>query len=243
MKKYLLSDMTWTEAEVRMKEARAVILPLGSTEQHGPHMSVATDNIIGQYVAERLGERTDCVVMPILAYGQVWSAKDFPATISLSRKTFITIVKEIVVSLEKKEVKNVILFSGHWGNVAPAKEAARELMDEFGYRNVYHMSYSDLKKHGDGIMETPLWNGKTFHAAEIETSILLHIAPQYVDMTKAVCEYPEIPEDIELRPIGWNEFSRTGVFGDATKATASKGEKFLKNWLDNMALAIEKSIH
>ena len=95
-----LKEMTWKEADVRMKEARAVILPLGSTEQHGYHMTIDTDNIVAGHVAGLLAKATDCVVLPVLNYGQVWSAKDFPATISLSERTYISVIKDIVVSLE-----------------------------------------------------------------------------------------------------------------------------------------------
>lgn len=238
-----VENMTWKEAEVRMREARAVILPLGSTEQHGYHMTVNVDNIVASKVSAMLAERTDCVVLPTLPYGQVWSAKNFPATISLREKTYIELIKDIVISLEKKGCKNVILFSGHWGNVAPCKIAARELLDEYGYQNVYHLSYMDLKKNGEGIMETELWNGSGFHAAEIETSILLHIQPESVNMEKAVCDYPPIPPDADIRPIPWIRFAETGIFGDASKATAEKGEKFLNNWLRQLCTLITDNIH
>ncbi len=238
----VIAEMTWEQADKRMKEARAVILPLGSLEQHGYHMSLDTDNIVGGYVGRVLAERTNCAVLPVVPYGQVWSAKDFPATISLRERTFIELVKDIVISLEHKGVRNVILFASHWGNTAPVKIAARELLDEQGYSNVYYLSYMDLKKHGDGIMETELWNGSGFHAGEIETSIVLHIKPESVDMERAVCEYPQAPGDVNLRPIPWINFCKSGIFGDAAKATAWKGEKFLKNWIDDMVRLIEENI-
>lgn len=242
MRGVCVKDMTWKEAEVRMKEARAVILPLGSTEQHGYHMTVDTDNIVATHVAGLLAEKTDCVVLPTLPYGQVWSAKDFPGTISLRERTYIALIKDIVTSLEKKGCRNVILFSGHWGNVAPCKIAVRELLDECGYENVYYLSYMDLKKNGEGIMETELWNGNGFHAAEIETSILLHIHPESVNMEKAVRDYPPIPPDADIRPIPWIQFAETGIFGDATKATAQKGKQFLDNWMNQMCTLVSENI-
>lgn len=242
MNKTILAGMTWKEAEERMREARAVILPLGSFEQHGYHMSLNTDNIVGEYVAGVLAERTGCVALPVLPYGQVWSAKDFPATISLRERTFIEVVKDIVTSLERKGVRNVILFASHWGNAAPAKIAARELLDESGYANVYYLSYMDLKKHGKDVMETELWNGSGFHAAEIETSIVLAICPESVNMEKAVCEYPQAPGDVNIRPVPWITFCESGIFGDATKATAQKGRRFLERWIGDLAQLIENNI-
>lgn len=242
MEKRVIAEMTWEEAEIRMREARAVILPLGSLEQHGYHMSVNTDNIVGDYVSVELAKRTDCVVLPTVPYGQVWSAKDFPATISLRERTFIELVKDIVTSLEHKGVRNVILFASHWGNAAPMKLAARELLDEKGFQNVYYLSYMDLRKHGKDIMETKLWNGSGFHAGEIETSIVLHIKPESVDMEKAICDYPEIPKDVNIRPVPWITFAKSGIFGDATKATAQKGRMFLENWMNDMVALVEENI-
>ena len=242
MDKTILAEMSWKEAENRMKQARAVIVPLGSLEQHGYHMSLQTDNIVGEYVAGVLAKRTGCVVLPVLPYGQVWSAKDFPGTISLRERTFIEVVKDIVTSLEHKGARNVILFASHWGNTAPAKIAARELLDESGYTNVYYLSYMDLKKHGKGIMETELWNGSGFHAAEIETSIVLHIRPESVDMEKTVCEYPQVPGDVNIRPVPWITFCESGIFGDAAKATAEKGRRFLENWIEDLVQLIEANI-
>jgi creatinine amidohydrolase len=205
-------------------------------------MSVLTDTMVSDYVCSILAEKTDSITLPTMPFGQVWSAKEFPATVSLKSATLIGVIKDIAVSLEKQGARNVILFSGHLGNVQSCKDAARELRDEYGYLNVWHLGYGSVKKHGEGIMETELWNGKTFHAAEIETSIMLHISPSHVDMDQAVCDYPQVPPDIELRPLPWSEFSKTGVFGDVTKSTAEKGKKFLDNWLGELITQIQTNI-
>ena len=206
-------------------------------------MTLHTDNIVAGWMADKLAEKTGCVVMPVLPYGQVWSAKGFPGTISLKEDTFIAVVKDIVESIQQKGAHNVILFSGHWGNVAPCKIAARELLDEHGYDNVYCLSYMDLKKHGAGIMESELWNGSGFHAAEIETSVMLAIAPNKVNMDKAVCEYPKAPKDVDIRPIPWKMFAVSGIFGDATVATKEKGEAFIERWMNDLVALIEGHIH
>lgn len=242
MEEHLISNMSWPEAEKRIKASRAVILPLGSTEQHGFHMAVGTDTVVSDYVCLELAKQTDCVILPTLPYGQVWSAKGFPATISLRQSTFIKVVKDIVVSLEQQGARNIILFSGHYGNMQPSREAARELMDEFGYRNVWHFGYINVSKYNAEFMQTRLWNQTTFHAAELETSIMLHIAPEKVCMEKAVCEEPEVPAHLELRPMHWKEFSQSGLFGDATQATEEKGRLFLERWIKDLTHLILQSI-
>ncbi len=146
MTSVLLSEMTWKEAEQRIKDAKAVILPLGSTEQHGYHMTLNIDSLVAEYISKEIAKRTNSLVLPPLNYGQVWSAKDFPATISIGEKNYISFIKDIIKSLENNFAKNIILFSGHWGNVAPIKIAVRELKDEMGFSNVYYLSYMNLKK-------------------------------------------------------------------------------------------------
>lgn len=242
MKKYNLGRMNRKEAEESIKNSKAVLFPMGSTEQHGYHLPLATDNIVAEYICEQLSKKCDLPYLPVLNYGQVWSAKGLPGTISLSEKTYILVVKEIVKALIDLGAKNVILFSGHTGNILPNRNAVRELMDEYNYRNVYHLSYFDVAKYSKGIIESPPWNGKTFHAAELETAIMLYIDPSYVNMSKAVREYPEIPSDIEFRPRPWIELSESGVWGDATLATAEKGEKFLNNWILGMVNFIENQL-
>ena len=237
-----LGEVNWQEADKMVRNARAVILPLGSTEQHGYHMCLDTDNIVAKWVANYLAEKTNCVTLPVLNYGQVWSAKDFPGTINLNERHYIEIIKDIVKAIESKGAKNIVLFSGHWGNTAPVKIATRELLDEYGYENIYHMSYTNLKKNSEGIMETELWNGSGFHAAEIETSIMLAICPEKVDMTKAVIDYPDVPKGYQIKPVHWIKFAKTGIFGDATKATAEKGRKYLDRWLKELVDLIEENI-
>ena len=235
MKEHLVANMAWPEVEQCIKKSKAVILPLGSTEQHGYHMAVGTDTVVSDYVCLELAKRTDCVVLPTLPYGQVWSAKGFPGTLSLRQSTFIAVVKDIVVSLERQGAQNVILFSGHYGNMQPSRDAARELIDEYGYRNVWYLGYINVNQYNTAFMQTQLWNQKTFHAAELETSIMLHVAPELVRMEKAVREEPEVPPQLELRPMHWKEFSRSGSFGDATQATAEKGRRFLERWIEDLS--------
>ena len=242
--KHRLGELTWQEAEIMMKEARAIIVPLGSTEQHGYHLPLNTDSTIADYLALEVAKRTNCLVTPTLTYGQVWSAKDFPGTIAIQERTYINFLKDIVTSLESKSPRNIILFSGHLGNVAPCKIAARELLDEKGFNNVYHFSYIvDMKQAAAGIMETELWHGSGLHGGEMETSVLLRITPELVRMDKAQADYPVRPPDLDIRPISWIEFAKQGIFGDPTKATAEKGARFIERTLQQLADLVIENIH
>lgn len=123
---------TAPEFNDKIRACRGVILVCGSCEQHGHHLPLDTDNIIGTEIALRIAEKTGLLVMPPVNYGQVWSAKGFPGTISLSPNTLKLLLKEIICSLEAQNAANIVLMSGHNGNYPILKELARELLDEFG---------------------------------------------------------------------------------------------------------------
>ena len=231
-------EMTWPEAKERISTSRGVIITLGSIEQHGPHLPLGTDMYMGNYVAQRVGELTDCLVLPAIPFGQVWSAKDFPGTISLSSKALEDVLVEVSLSLYKNGAKNIIMITGHSGNLLTMKSAARKLYDEHEIKNVFFFAYPNKKKLAEKYMKSPFWNGKVMHAAEMETSMMLYTHPDLVHMDRAICDYPEVPKDLDFRNIPWTDYSKYGVFGDARLATEEKG----KGYTDDMVKYISELI-
>ena len=142
MKKIYAGDMTRLEFAERIKEAKCVIVTAGSCEQHGYHMALDTDNVLGHYMAMEAAKRTDSIVMPNINYGQVWSARNFPGSISLSNDTLKAVFKEIIISLENFGARNILLLAGHNGNAQAMKDVARELVTSHGYRNVWYYQQS-----------------------------------------------------------------------------------------------------
>ena len=136
MKKIYAGDMTRLEFAERIKEAKCVIVTAGSCEQHGYHMALDTDNVLGHYMAMEAAKRTDSIVMPNINYGQVWSARNFPGSISLSNDTLKALFREIIISLENFGARNILLLAGHNGNAQAMKDVARELVTSHGYRLV-----------------------------------------------------------------------------------------------------------
>jgi creatinine amidohydrolase len=235
-----LDAMTWPEAEIALTATRPVILPLGSTEQHGPHMSMGTDNVMASFWAKRLAESCDGLYLPTLNYGQVWSAREFPGTISLSPSALEAVLVDVADSLYRHGVRRLVLLSGHMGNAQVMVSAARRLLELFPDMVTVRICYPSTKRVMDGIAETPLWDGNNFHAAEIETSLMLAVAPEACRMELAPSEYPEVPAGYAGRVVPWREFSRTGVFGDASAATAEKGERLISRWLEVMTELVQE---
>ncbi|NPV69461.1 MAG: creatininase family protein [Firmicutes bacterium] len=232
-----LADLTSPEAGEALSRAGYVIVPFGSCEQHGPHLPLDVDSVVASRLAEMVAIRVGGVVLPVVGYGQVWSAKGFPGTISLRPETLVAIAVDICESLVSQGVERIILLSGHLGNLAYLREAARIVFDRHESALVWHVCYPNVPRVTAGVCTTPLMGG-VFHAGELETSIMLHIDQSRCHVDRAVREYSDVPPDYGHRPVKWSTFSRTGVFGDATAATAEKGKVILERLADEIAFIV-----
>jgi len=236
-----LATMTWHEARDGLTSERPVIVPLGSTEQHGPHLAQSTDSVLARMWAVRLAERIDGLHLPVVAYGQVWSARDFPGTISLRPATLESVLVDIADSLYRHGVRRVVFLSGHMGNTAVMLSAARVLFDARPDLTALRICYPQAREVVHGITETPFWDGGNFHAAEVETSLMLAVAPELCRMELAPTEYPPVPAAQATGIVPWRAFSTSGVFGDASAATAAKGDALIERWLEVMTRLITEA--
>ena len=221
-----------------VKKGKGVILVCGSCEQHGHHLPLDTDNIIGFELALRIAEKTDMLVMPPVNYGQVWSAKGFPGTMSLPASTLKMILRDIICCLEEQNVRNIVLMSGHNGNMPILKDLARELMDEFGWRNIWYFPMAMSKDVAKQI-KTPI-PMNVAHAGEIETAMMLYLHPELVHMDRATKEFPKAPEEFAYRPMHWNEVMETGSFGDGGAATTELGQALIESAVETTSALINR---
>lgn len=239
MKEIYIGNMTWKEYSERIKEVKGVIVPMGSCEQHGYALPLDTDTITANYTAMEVAKKTNCLVLPSVNFGQVWSAKNFPGTIALSPATINALLTEIVLSLESHGAKNIFFLSGHTGNMPVIQEMARNVMDKYGYRNVWYFSGSVDKQIIEDVCESKKISGKR-HAAEGEVSTMLFMHPELVKLDAAKADLAEAPEEASYRPIRWDEFKEVGCFGDPSAATAEKGKIILEHEVDMIANLINK---
>lgn len=229
------------EIRGKIKASRVAILPIGAVEAHGPHLPLGTDNILATALAKRLADRVNGFVLPTLPYGQVWSLQDFPGSLTLSNQTLTQLVVEIGESIYAQGFHLFVLLNGHYGNHTALKEAARTLFDQFPERKVFNLFYPGTKKVIQEIRESPAVHDSYFHACELETSYMLYLAEQQVNMEKAICDIPEIPLEADITPTRWSQFTKTAVLGDATVATKEKGAKVIGVTLDLMTKLIEQA--
>jgi mycofactocin precursor peptide peptidase len=203
---------------------RVLVLPLGSCEQHGPHLPLGTDTIIATELADRLAERRPHVVVaPALAISASGEHSGFPGTLSIGTEATVAVLVELARSAEWPV--GIVLVNGHGGN-ADAVDAAVPIMRAEG-RNV-----------------CPWWPrilGGDAHAGRTETSLMLAIRPDLVDSTRAVPGQlrPLVEIAGELRRSGMRSVSPTGVLGNPVGATLEEGRDLLDLLTDDLVTAVD----
>jgi creatinine amidohydrolase len=208
------------------------IFPVGSTEQHGPHLPLDTDNRIAERIALETARRSVGLVLPTMPLGYAWVWRNIPGTLTLRFDTYMRMVRDVAESLERWNIKALFLLSGHGSNPQPIKHAVRELIhDQLGIKVLFdvYAGLDQMLKEAD----SKRWHTE-IHAEEIETSMMLAIAPELVRMDLAEADYPPLPADYAKSELSMGHLMRSGVFGDPRTATAEKGQR----WLD---LAAQRS--
>lgn len=229
------------EIKEKIHKSKVAILPIGAVEAHGPHLPLGTDNFLAERLAEKLAEQTDAFQLPTLPYGQVWSLRNFPGSINISNESLISILVDIGESLYEQGFRIFVMVNGHLGNGVALKEAARKLYQKYSDFKILYLFYPGTKKVTEEVRETESAHATYFHACEIETSYMLHLAEELVDMEKAINDIPTISLSADVTPTPWEEFTKTAVLGDATLATKEKGQKIIEVALQNMVQLVQEA--
>lgn len=228
-----LAHLSWPEVAGLDKTEGVVILPVGAIEQHGPHLPVITDTLLVTHVLDAtlaaLPAEVKAWALPPLNYGKSNEHTGFPGTIKLSAQTLLAVLHDIARSVHEAGFRRLAFINGHGGNSALLEMAARDIRAATGLMCFCLQPglYVDPP-----FPITPEEKRLGFHAGELETSLVLAIAPELVDMDQAVTHFAPFPHtETELFFFGaaataWlsRDWSETGVFGDATLGTAEKGE-------------------
>jgi creatinine amidohydrolase/Fe(II)-dependent formamide hydrolase-like protein len=229
--RYLLGELTWPQAGARLEQVDVALLPVGAVEQHGPHLPLDTDAYDADYLARRVAEACSTprpLVLPLIAYGVSYHHRDFSGTLSVSPETQARLVYEIGMSAAGCGITKLVLINGHGGN-APALHLAAQMIN----RDAHIFTCVDTGETSDTDIAELADTPNDVHAGEIETSTTLAVRPHLVDMSKAPRMVPRFSSRFldftSKRSVGWyaytKKISKSGVMGDATKATAEKGEQ------------------
>ncbi|PTM57631.1 creatininase family protein [Desmospora activa] len=225
-----------TSARIReqIQSSPLAILPLGAVEAHGPHLPLGTDNDLAEELSKRLAKRVNGWVLPTLPYGQVWSLSDFPGSLSVSNETLIRLLTDLGDSLVRQGFRIWVILNAHLGNAVAVKEAARQLYECHPDFRVFYFFYPGTQAAISEVREKPPVHPTYFHACEMETSYMLYLAGEKVDMSQAIDDVPDIPPESEVTPTPWSTFTQSAVLGYATLATREKGERVIETALDRM---------
>jgi len=189
------SELSWMNAEKQFKTSKTVIIPLGSVEQHGPHLPLGTDWIIAQELAERVSDGAGALVLPVLPFGYAEYHMDFPGTLTLTQDHLRDVMLDVCNSVVKWGMKRILFVNGHGGNLASLRAVCLRLRQDFGI-------LSAVAQWFDMFDEVEGWKA-TEHGGMIETCLMMGIRPDLVDLRKAVVPLPK-PLSGQVRTISIN---------------------------------------
>ena len=235
MRKLHWGELTSREFDSLDPERTIAVLPIAAIEQHGPHLPVSTDTTIGlgmiREVIARLPEDLSILILPIQAFGKSNEHIRSPGTITLTAETALRAWSEIGESVHRAGLRKLVMVNSHGGNAELIGLVARELRVRFGMLAV-SCAWSRFGRPKGLFTDEEMAVG--IHAGDIETSLMLHFAPELVQMDKARNFAPaslQMANDFRLlRPTGFTSFGwiaqdlhPDGAAGDASRASAEKG--------------------
>jgi creatinine amidohydrolase len=217
-----------------LKKVKRAIIPIGSLEQHGMHLPVSTDSLIAEYVARMAAEQVKAFVLPVISYGVSFEHKPM-FNVSLHNSTFSSMICDVCVSLAENKIKEIIILNGHHGNMGALQYIAQELHGKLP---------NDVHVHT--IHYWHMMKSEFDHAGEVETSLVLAIAPELVRMSLAVPNSKKLSKSkaayssITNAPGSFPKVTGNGVWGDPRKATTAKGEKLIQEIIAGLAKTIRE---
>ena len=237
-----LGELTWTDAEIRMRETPVVVIPFGGgAKEHGPHLPMNADQKVMEYLCQQAVDSVDVIVVPPILHGWFPAFRGYPGTEVADPDVFERYVFEVAMSLVRQGAQRIVFLNTGIAKATglPLSIAAREIRTETGTPTLV-VSWDDLETREIDALRTELMGG---HAGELETSINLYLQPELVHMERAVVDYGDRerqdypgykPGRLARDPIDPG-FTETGLFGDPTLASAEKGrlalEILTRQWL------------
>jgi creatinine amidohydrolase len=248
--KYRYEEFTWPEIRDAVAQNRVAVLPVGTVEQHGPHLPLVTDVLTSTEMSRRAVERIagEAVLMPSVYYSFNEHHMDFPGTIAVEGPTIVNYVTDIGVSLAHHGFRKVLLVNGHGSNVPFLDVAARNITNRSEAICAMVSWWSLIPRELFRELRESEYPGGMAHGCELETSVLLHLRPDLVHMEKAEKDinfqrteffYWDLESSSPVFFQEWfSRYSKTGTVGDPTKASAAKGERFAAAVVDRLVTLI-----
>ena len=232
-----LGEMTNPEVEAFLQAHHTVIVPTGSTEQHGPHGPLLTDVLVPQEVARRIATEVGALVAPPINYALSYPHVGFTGVVHVRIPTFMALIEDLCVSLAAVGFRRIVFLNGHYDNTYAIAYACATARDQLPTGvSAFPINYWD----GMSSEEAAEFFGPTtgLHANRGETSAVLAINPDLVDMERANAEMPPFPQVTSAAPVHTAFFfsapgsvhraTHSGTWGDSRESSAEFGERYLE---------------
>jgi creatinine amidohydrolase len=238
--------LTWPEVDAAAEAGKTVVIPVGSTEDHGHHLPLDVDQVLPGAICEgAVEDREDALLFQAIRHGYLPHHMDFPGGITIGWETYVNYLIDIGTSLAHHGFEKILFVNGHGSNHHLVQQAARQIIVQYPGVQAAMLSWWELEELREEAREVRTEGARgAGHGGELETSLYLYLREEDVDMDEAVedVSYPINPhfytssldgmvaEDTST-PVSmmewWSTISETGVKGDASAATAEKGERLL----------------
>lgn len=228
-----IERMTWDEVARRTDKGAAAILPVGAAaKQHGFHLPLNTDRIQAEWLAAKLAEPIEALIWPTVVYGYYPAFAEYAGSPSLSASTFEATVYEIVAEILGAGCQTLFVLDTGISTLSPVERALTRL--DTG--RLMHLRIHEGPRYRQAA-ERLAGQSHGSHADELETSLMLALAPDLVDMSRAEASptlKQQTPGPLTRSDAASPNYSRSGSYGDPTRATRAKGETLLNAMLDDL---------
>ena len=233
-----LGEMTNAEVEQFLKQHHTVIVPVGSTEQHGPHLALTADVLIPQEVGRRVAPKVGAVVAPPVSYALSYPHVGFKGLVHIRIPTFMALIEDLCAAFTHVGFKRIVFLNGHYDNTYAIAYACANAAERLP-RDVKAFPINYWDGIPPEVASQYMSLEKGLHANAAETAAVMAINPALVDMDKANAEFPPFPDfTVESHPVHTAFFfsapgsvywaTKSGTWGDARQASREMGERYLQ---------------
>jgi creatinine amidohydrolase len=234
------AELTWTEISADLAMANhTALLPVGATEQHGPHLGTGMDTVIADRLCRAVAEKTGTLMLPTVPYGcSLGHSRRWPGTITLQPITLITLIKEIGDWAYFSGVRRLLIINGHVTNAAPLRCALEMLRAEHDDLMVSVINTAQLS---DRVRASHCFDGDDWHANRAETALMMAIAPEIVraDTIKTSDDPDRTAGLVFSHPV--NRTSANGVTGKPSLASQAEGAELFSWMVEDLSHLVEKA--
>lgn len=238
-----VENMTWPEVQDRLNDGwDTAVFGIGAIEQHGPHLPIMTDYLLGTEIAIGVARKLGRA----LAFGAIRPGfsphhLDFPGTITVRHETLVMLMEDYIRSLVHHGFKRIVVICSHGGNASTIRIGCRQIQDDLGDKVTIIPIYDVIQYSTDGEVYVGVEEG--FHANRIETSWVMHLRPDLVKMEHATKDgdYPDVQDiSVVLNQGSLRNLAPSGVLGDGTQGDPELGRTSFERASTRLAHEVEK---